>query len=50
MQLPGVDETAAAALIAARPFAATADFLALLETQVDAQDAAQAPNWLGEAA
>lgn len=47
-QLPGVDETVADALMAARPFATHADFLALLATLVDEADAAMAADYLVE--
>jgi len=48
MQLPGVNETIAADLIAGRPFASTADFLTSLASQVTAEQAAQAEAYLAE--
>jgi protocatechuate 3,4-dioxygenase beta subunit/DNA uptake protein ComE-like DNA-binding protein len=46
MQLPGVDETAAAALIAARPFASNDAFLQALAGYVSSSDAALAAFYL----
>ncbi|MBL8162640.1 MAG: hypothetical protein JNJ61_11690 [Anaerolineae bacterium] len=46
MQLPGVDETVAAALIAARPFASNDAFLAALAGYVSSSDAALAAYYL----
>lgn len=45
-QLPGVDETIAADLIAGRPYATAADFLTALGTRVSAAEAAAAENYL----
>ncbi|MCB8935801.1 MAG: hypothetical protein H6663_10080 [Candidatus Promineofilum sp.] len=46
MQLPGVDETVAAALVAGRPYAGNDAFLAALAGQVSAEDAAAAAGYL----
>ncbi len=46
MQLPGVDESVAAALIAARPFGSNQAFLARLAELVAADDAGQAAAYL----
>ncbi|MCE2488791.1 MAG: hypothetical protein J4G17_02300 [Anaerolineae bacterium] len=46
MQLPGVDEAVASALMEGRPFAGQEGFLALLAEYVDSTDAAMAQNWL----
>lgn len=48
MQLPGVDETIASALIAGRPYADNAAFLAALGNQVSADDAAAASAYLAQ--
>ncbi|MDE0608494.1 MAG: hypothetical protein OXH77_01100 [Anaerolineaceae bacterium] len=48
MQLPGVDDEVAAALMEARPFASQADFLALLAGRVEGADAAMAQHWLAD--
>lgn len=45
-QLPGVDETIAAALIAGRPYSSNDDFLAKLATYVSANDLALAAAYL----
>ncbi|MEZ4672364.1 MAG: hypothetical protein R3E39_31045 [Anaerolineae bacterium] len=49
MQLPGVDETIAANLIAGRPYATQADFLKALENVVSAQQVAEAQCLLAAA-
>ncbi|MBI1259959.1 MAG: hypothetical protein GC204_21025 [Chloroflexi bacterium] len=46
MQLPGVDETIADALIAARPYATDQDFLDALEAQVTPEEFAQSSCYL----
>lgn len=46
MQLPGVDETIAANLIAARPYASNEAFLSVLAQVVDAQQAVEAACYL----
>ncbi len=45
-QLPGVDETIAADLIAGRPYSTAADFLTALGARVSAAEAAAAENYL----
>ncbi len=46
MQLPGVDETVAASLVTARPYASNAAFLEELAKYVDAAQASQAETYL----
>jgi Dioxygenase len=50
MQLPGVDETIAASLIAGRPYASNEAFLSVLGQVVDAQQVAEAGCYLAAAA
>ena len=49
MQIPGIDETAAEALIAGRPYASTQAFIDALEQQVDGADTAGAACFLNAA-